>query len=102
MKDHDDVLEGVINTLEEIINRKAYKGIFTGLNNFDLIVGGFKNGCCYGIAGRTHMGKTEFGLEMALRCIEAGKRYYIAILSKQLKSYVQLWHVKRLVLHILN
>jgi len=60
------LVDGVINTIEKIINREiALTGIPSGFTKMDRVTGGFKNKELIIIAGRPGMGKTALALQLA-------------------------------------
>jgi len=90
-----EIEDEVEKALQELINNETKNGIQTGLENFDRVVGGLKNGFIYGIAGRTHMGKTEVGLELALRALEQGKKVLYFNFEQQGKDIAKLLSIKK-------
>ncbi|KAA0257510.1 hypothetical protein FHQ18_09210 [Deferribacter autotrophicus] len=92
IKEIEDEIE---TALQELVDNETKIGVQTGLENFDRVVGGLKNGFIYGIAGRTHMGKTEFGLELALRALEQGKKVLYFNFEQQGKDIAKLLSIKK-------
>lgn len=69
------LLSGVIESIDQRSAGIAPKGVPTGLEDLDaLIGGGLKPGLLYLIAGRPAMGKSVLGLQIAERIVSAGGR----------------------------
>lgn len=64
--------DGMIETLKNIETRRNGKIIRTGLSSLDMLVGGFRPGQLWVVAGRTSMGKSSLAQNMILAVAHGG------------------------------
>ena len=61
----DEILPGVVDTIDAKFNKTAPKGLTTGLTDLDNIIRGLRPGNMIVVAGLTGSGKTILGLQIA-------------------------------------
>ncbi len=75
--------DGMIETIKNIEIRKSGKIIRTGLSSLDMLVGGFRPGQLWVVAGRTSMGKSSLAQNMILAVAHGGNSAgYVSIEGK--------------------
>lgn len=67
-----EATRGALELMQEALDASGMPGVTTGLDDLDKVLGGFHPGDLYVVGGRPAMGKTAFGLNLAVSAALAG------------------------------
>lgn len=97
-----DAMANLADRLEVDRERNTIGGITTGLDTLDAMTGGLLGGEFYVGGARTSVGKTAFGMGVALNAAEAGARVLVASLEMQELQLAQRIAASRLGLSLID